>query len=186
MTTRSTSLLTIAGAIMLASALALFFAIANVRKPSSPAAPPQGTLATNDAKKLVSAPGTSAAIVEAALRSGDMERVSRELDGLRAPNKRLDDLGTTALQLAARSNNAEAIRLLLRSGADANLPDSQGKTPLMLAAEHADAAIVLALLDSGANPNVQDRDARIAGDRAATRTDAEGRQIAQILAHAGR
>ncbi len=188
MRARTSSLLSTAGIAVFAAGLSIFYAVSNLKQAmahtpdaSSPAQRDPSVRSSDNAGE-----STSAEIVEAALRVGDMERIVRELDNLRLPNKRLDERGATALQLAAAANNAEAIRLLIRSGADANLPDDQKRTPLMFAAERADAAIVLALLDAGASPATRDRDARTAGDRAAKRTDAEGQQIAAILSQAGR
>jgi ankyrin repeat protein len=188
MRVRQSSLLSIAGIAAFAAGLSAFYAISNLKqaiaRTSGDSSTAQGHPSVRSSDKA--GESTSAEIVEAALRVGDMERIVRELDNLRSPNKRLDERGTTALQLAAATNNAEAIRLLIRSGADANLPDDQKRTPLMFAAERADTGIVLALLDAGASPTAKDRDARTAGDRVAKRTDPEGQQIAAILSQAAR
>ena len=46
-----------------------------------------------------------------------------------------DNTGSTALHIAARAASDAPVALLLRLGADPNLPDAQGSTPLHLAAQ---------------------------------------------------
>ena len=61
--------------------------------------------------------------------------------------------GMTALLFAARSGDAESVRLLLAAGADVNdaLPD--GASVLIVAAHSGHRQAAMALLDKGANPN---------------------------------
>ena len=70
-------------------------------------------------------------------------------------------LGKRALHLAARSRNAELVRLLLeRSGADINATDNKGRTPLMITCETSVACekVVLLLLGAGADPALPQED----------------------------
>lgn len=73
---------------------------------------------------------------------------------------RQDKLGHTALSLAASSNNAEGVRMLVESyhGLDVNLPDRKGTTPLHLAVSKSELGVVKMLLDAGAAPNQTDKD----------------------------
>jgi ankyrin repeat protein len=61
--------------------------------------------------------------------------------------------GMTALLFAARSGDAESVRLLIAAGADVNdaLPD--GASALIVAAHSGHRQAAMALLDNGANPN---------------------------------
>jgi ankyrin repeat protein len=61
--------------------------------------------------------------------------------------------GMTALLFAARSGDAESVRLLVAAGADANeaLPD--GSAALIVAAHSGHRLAAMALLEKGANPN---------------------------------
>jgi ankyrin repeat protein len=58
-------------------------------------------------------------------------------------------------------------------------------TPLMRAAQSGDPEKVIMLLNAGAAPGAKASDGRSALDFARTRSDAAGRQIADILAQAG-
>jgi ankyrin repeat protein len=67
--------------------------------------------------------------------------------------------GFTPLHLAAFFGGADAVRLLLAAGADANAGDDNaiGVWPLNSAVAARDAAAVLALLVAGADPDARDR-----------------------------
>lgn len=93
-----------------------------------------------------------------AAASGDCGRIQDLLDhganidgtvsiGLRA---------VTPLTAAVAGGNAEAVRLLLASGADVNAPDSDCCTPLHHACWNGRADLVLLLLEAGADPNPSD------------------------------
>lgn len=68
-----------------------------------------------------------------------------------------NNYGWTALSHAARSKNAELVRLLLEHGADANARDESGWTPLMRAAMKGNVEAAQALLEHGASVNVQEK-----------------------------
>src|SRR5262249_3391188 len=67
-----------------------------------------------------------------------------------------EDRGVTPLHVAAESGATEAVRLLLKKGADANARDDNGRTPLLLAAEHHRPEIVRLLIEAGANADAKD------------------------------
>ena len=61
--------------------------------------------------------------------------------------------GTTALHWAARADNVEMARTLLRAGADAKKANRYGVTALQLAAVNGSAPIIKALIEAGADVN---------------------------------
>ncbi len=97
---------------------------------------------------------------------------------------RADNTGSTALHIAARSAVDEAVALLLRLGADPNLPDPEGSTPLHLAAQRPD-WVYLHTYDESEYGDWARRAARIkalllgAGADASVR-NAQGRTAAEI------
>jgi len=64
-----------------------------------------------------------------------------------------DPDGTTPLHWAVRANDADAVRRLLRSGANPDAANRYGVTPLSLAATNGSAALIQALLQAGAHPS---------------------------------
>ncbi len=61
--------------------------------------------------------------------------------------------GSTPLLFAARSGDAESVRLLIAAGADANEALSNGMSALVLAAHSGQGAAASALIEKGADPN---------------------------------
>lgn len=55
------------------------------------------------------------------------------------------------------AGHLECIQLLIRHGADVNLPDVKAQPPLMMAVKNKHFECVRALLDAGANPNGDER-----------------------------
>lgn len=67
-----------------------------------------------------------------------------------------DSAGNTALLWACRRGDEHATRLLLRKGADPNIPNHcYGRTPLMAACVHPSLPCIQLLLDHGADLNAQ-------------------------------
>lgn len=98
----------------------------------------------------------------------------------------LDSSGTSALAYAAAiPANLPSMTLLIAAKADPEAADGVGVTPLMRAAERADAAQIVLLLNAGASPVVKSRDGRNALDRARSRTDDRGKEVAGVLDQAG-
>ncbi len=61
--------------------------------------------------------------------------------------------GTTALHWAARWDDLEAARLLIRAGADPKAANHDGATPMFLASQNGSAAMIELLLKAGADVN---------------------------------
>ena len=91
-------------------------------------------------------------IVQAA-QSGDMEKLRSFLD--RSDDDVLDLRevdGQTLLHVSARAGNSDAVRLLLRAGADPCALDVDNNQPLHIAALQGNAVCVKLLCDRGTNP----------------------------------
>ncbi|BCG80205.1 ankyrin repeat domain-containing protein [Mesorhizobium sp. 113-3-3] len=84
------------------------------------------------------------------VRNGDVAGVTSALDNGAAINE-ID--GVTALYIACEGGNVELAKLLIKRGADVNLPVSWQRTPLYAANKAGHADIVKLLLDNEANPN---------------------------------
>jgi ankyrin repeat protein len=63
--------------------------------------------------------------------------------------------GTTPLHWAARANDVERVRALLKNGANANATNRYGVTPLSIACKNGNGAIVGMLLSAGADANAR-------------------------------
>ncbi|SUU90734.1 cytochrome c [Aminobacter aminovorans] len=84
------------------------------------------------------------------VRSGDVAAVTSALDKGAA----IDEIdGVTALYIACETGNAALAELLVKRGADVNLPVSWQRTPLYAANKAGFADIVTLLLGHGADPN---------------------------------
>ncbi|WP_198327509.1 ankyrin repeat domain-containing protein [Mesorhizobium sp. WSM1497] len=84
------------------------------------------------------------------VKNGDLPAVTAALDKGLDVNE-ID--GVTALYIASEAGNVELAALLIRHGADVNLPVSWQRTPLYAANKGGHADIVKLLLDNGADPN---------------------------------
>jgi len=88
----------------------------------------------------------------AAARNRDPRQVRDLLDRSTDVNSRSDD-GSTALLWAAHWNDVETATLLVRAGADPNLPNEFRMTPLSQACLNGSSPLVDLLLAAGASPN---------------------------------
>ena len=98
---------------------------------------------------------------------GDVQRLDQTLNS--APDGGVNACGArgwSALYAAAARNHAEAVKLLLRRGADILLPTDEGWTPLLVASHLGFVQIVQILLEHGADPSTCSRDGESAIDLA--------------------
>ena len=113
-------------------------------------------------------PGAASDLVSDAVRDAvewpyGLEQLLKTAD----PN-RANWFGKTALMVAAHLNRVDAVRSLLKAGADVKAvtrapegawmegPKRSGRTALMYAAENAGPSVIKALIDAGADPNARD------------------------------
>lgn len=82
----------------------------------------------------------------------ESELIASSLEAINAQ----DSEGKTALSWAACRGDSEAVDMLLKYGAEIDLPSKAKRTPLSYAAERGDPRTVQALLSSNANPSQQD------------------------------
>jgi ankyrin repeat protein len=121
-----------------------------IRRPMNASGDPKAPAGPSPAERAASALVTAA-------RSGDVEKVKKQLaDGanVNAPDSAG---GRTALHWAAKEGKTEVIPVLLSKGADVNVKDRSGKTPLCIAGENGRADAVKLLLAANADVNVTDR-----------------------------
>ncbi|KAK3745897.1 hypothetical protein QZH41_017874 [Actinostola sp. cb2023] len=85
------------------------------------------------------------------------ERELRYLIDAGADINVIDNVGDTALMLAAENGKEEVARVLIDAGADINVTNNYGDTALMLAAENGKEEVI-ALIDAGADVNVTNND----------------------------
>ena len=98
------------------------------------------------------------------------EVIKALLDGGADPNLQIDErggkdqLGRTALMIAAKWNTQEVVKALIDGGADLEIRDNDGMTALMFAAAYGSAEVVKTLLDAGASVKTKDNEGREALD----------------------
>jgi uncharacterized protein len=73
-------------------------------------------------------------------------------------------VGQTPLMIAAESDHADSIELLIERGAGLDLQDNDGWTALIYAARRESASVARALLDHGAQKGIRDHEGRTALD----------------------
>jgi len=112
------------------------------------------------------APATSGVSeISRLVRRGDLEGLGRALANP-IPADHASACGWTALAEAAWTGHAEAARLLVNAGLDANTPSIDGLTPLMIAASQGHLHMVRFLCASGARVDRRTRDGRTAMESA--------------------
>jgi hypothetical protein len=106
----------------------------------------------------VGATDTSADL-SAAIKSGDMTRVSEVLSAEGQPDAPFEG-GVTALIGAALLGHEEIVKLLLDKGASVNARSDAGLSALMVASAYGHKEIVKLLLDKGADADVREQGGR--------------------------
>ena len=96
--------------------------------------------------KIISITFSIFALCHAPVTVGDLEAANVEADAVHSAGK-------TALMLAAREGNVEAVKRLLKNGADVNIANKNGGTPIMYATLGGNLNIVKILIELGADPN---------------------------------
>lgn len=86
----------------------------------------------------------------------DVNGIQKSLDG-GMPIEHRNDVGRTALIIAAYSRSAEAVELLCKRGADVNAKDNPGCTALLYAAYYNAPDVAETLLRYGADQTITDR-----------------------------
>ena len=139
--------LVVVGAILLVSALGSYWAAAHRRK-------------VNEHEFMTAA------------AQGNLARLA-ELAGRVDVNARLTGDGDTALHRAAARGQVEAVRLLVKRGADVNAVDDEGTTPLILASYRGHVEVAKLLLQAGAKVDAQEMKFRLSSlNHAVGRNDA--------------
>jgi len=121
-----------------------------IRRPINPSGDPRGPQGPSAAEKAASALVTAA-------RSGDVEKVKKELEGGANVNAPDSAGGRSALHWAAKEGRVEVIPILLEKGADVNVRDRAGKTALCIAGENGKVEAVKLLLAAKSDVNSTDR-----------------------------
>lgn len=117
-----------------------------------------------------------------AAASGDMQMIESLLaEGV--PATSFDTLAYTPLHYAAVAGHIEAMKRLLRAGADvnANLEEKIGDTALKEAATNCSLEMATILVDAGADPTIPGWMSLTALDYSADRKDSEGRAVHGLL-----
>ena len=88
-----------------------------------------------------------------AAEKGDVKELKKLLKEINTNFR--NEKGETPLHIVAGESHLEAVKLLLKHGADPNAQTIHGKTPLHVA-EKCDVDVVKLLLQYGADPNARD------------------------------
>lgn len=98
-------------------------------------------------------------VLLAAVRADDVRAAERLLDAdpslVDAEGTRGEQMGQTALHVAAQCRRAEMVELLIRRGADVNAIDHDADSVLHHAAANSGAQLLAALIEAGARVNVK-------------------------------
>ena len=121
-----------------------------IRRPANPSGDPRVPAGPSAADRAASALVTAA-------RSGDVEKVRKELEGGANVNAPDSAGGRSALHWAANEGRIEVIPVLLEKGADVNVRDRAGKTALCIAGENGKVEAVKLLIAAKSDVNATDR-----------------------------
>jgi ankyrin repeat protein len=102
-------------------------------------------------------PSLAETFVDAA-RAGDLATMQKLLARGVDVNAKGDKYGGTALMAASLNSQTDAVRALLRKGANVNAKDNFGRTALLSGASFGPLELVRALLEKGADVNVRSND----------------------------
>lgn len=116
-----------------------------------------------------------------AARSDDAATIRFVIEGGAQPIDEVNEIGWTALMIAARLGKVESMNALFDAGADIDFRTSNGKTPLMIAAGFANLETVTLLVKRGADISIADENSQTALDYAASRDDEESGAIIELL-----
>ncbi|CAE7606260.1 Ank2 [Symbiodinium sp. CCMP2592] len=94
------------------------------------------------------APEAAGGALFMACMKNHVETASFLLEARAHPDRAYEVPGTTPLAIAAKEGHMEALRLLLRAGADLNLPTPTGVTPLVAASAYGQHDAVVLLLEN--------------------------------------
>ncbi|XP_047468410.1 putative ankyrin repeat protein RF_0381 [Penaeus chinensis] len=107
---------------------------------------------SSEAAAALPVPSSPDEALELAMKHGDIQALEKALETHANVNKKVkDEHGTecTILHMAARVGNGEAIKMILKAGADIRAVDSNGQTVLHWAALHDKPDAVVELVQGG-------------------------------------
>jgi len=131
----------------------------------------------------VNLPGSS--LIHQYVREGNTDEINQIITQSDCDLNKTDGSGLTPLNFALKTGikNTEIAFILLRAGADPNIPDTLGTTPLIRASVHGFHDIVKLLIEKGAAINTQDNFGNTALQAAARNKDCEPKTFLLLIKH---